>query len=79
MKAEEAIGLLKTLDNKGFILTEEFAAIIAVIESQQKVVKAAREMVRCQRGGYLDFHAQYGKVLKAAEKALAELDRENEK
>jgi hypothetical protein len=79
MKAEEAIGLLKTLDNKGFILTEEFAGIIALIEAQSKVVEMAREMVKCQNGGYLDFHAHYGKALKAAEIALAELEREEAK
>jgi hypothetical protein len=92
MKVEEAILKLTTrpdldqqvLDSPFFkfyrrIDMQTCNEIAALIKAQSKIVEAAREMVKCQNGGYLDFHTYYGKALKDAEKALAEFDGENEK
>ena len=51
------------------------SAIIALLdrmEVAEKVCRAAAEMVKCQNGGYIEFHTYYGKALKATEKALQE-------
>lgn len=41
----------------------------------QQVADAAAEMVKCQNGGYVEFHTYYGKALRACEKALRELEQ----
>lgn len=50
----------------------ESKGIKARLTAAEAVAEAAAEMVKCQRGGYLDFHLHYGKALKATEKALQE-------
>ena len=49
------------------------ADVCKIIEKLMAVYAGAKEMVRCQNSGYVDFHENYGKALRQTEKALKHL------